>query len=166
MQSLTYWDSDYDSVAIENQSLRAEDLICVCKGSSKWRQNGQILSGNTRYRRLVALQTPLTLWALRVISSDFLLVISMLCKTELSWELRRWSDKLTCFTFYQLLLTTFVGMNRGNKWESNFDIRVKRVNVLTPFYQLQECTEWMSWSVNVDLFVCIFLLQAKQWSTL
>ena len=36
----------------------------------------------------------ITLLALRAISIQFLLVISILCKTEWSWELRTWSHKM------------------------------------------------------------------------
>ena len=44
----------------------------------------------------------------------------MLCKPEWSWELWTWSHHMICWIFYQLLCTTSVGNEWGNKWEFKF----------------------------------------------
>ena len=80
----------------------------------------------TRYRNTLTSCTPvLTLWVLRMISMKFLLVISMLYKTEWSWELRTWSQKInlihTSTTFPHYFHREPVGATNENL---NFDIRV------------------------------------------
>ena len=68
---------------------------------------------------------------LRVISIKFLLVISMLCKTEWSWELRTWSHKMNLLdilsTSPHYLCGKWIGTTNEN---SNFDLRVQRVKLL------------------------------------
>ena len=73
----------------------------------------------------------LTLWALGVISIKFFLVISMLCKTEWSWELRTWSHKMNLVdilsTSPHYLGGKWIGTSNEN---SNFDLRVHRFKLL------------------------------------
>ena len=73
----------------------------------------------------------LTLEALRMISIKFLLVISMLCKTEWSWELRTWSHKMYLLdilsTSPHYFCRKWIGATNEN---SNFDLRVERVKLL------------------------------------
>ena len=75
-----------------------------------------------------ALQNGLTPYALRMISIKFLLVISLLYKTEWSWELRTLSHKMNLLDILSTSLHYF-----GGKWmvatnaNSNFDLRVWRV---------------------------------------
>ena len=62
---------------------------------------------------------------LRVISIKFPLVISMLCKTGWSWELRTWSRKMTLLdilsTSPHYFCRKWIGVSTEN---SNFDLRV------------------------------------------
>ena len=62
---------------------------------------------------------------LRVISIKVLLVISMLCKTEWSWELRMWSHKMNLLdilpTSPHYFCRKWIGATNEN---SNFDVRV------------------------------------------
>ena len=62
---------------------------------------------------------------LRVISIKFLLVISMLCKTEWSWELRTWSHKMNLLdilsTSPHYFCRKWIGATNEN---SNFDLGV------------------------------------------
>ena len=85
-------------------------------------------------------KTGLTLQALRVISIHFLLVMSMLCKTEWSWELQTLSHKMN---FLDILSTSphyFCREWRGATNEnSNFDRWVLRVN------------PWLVWNLNSDM---------------
>ena len=69
---------------------------------------------------------PSTLKALRVISIKFLLEISMLCKTECSWELWTWSHNLLDIlsTSSHYFCRKWIGATNEH---SNFDLRVKRV---------------------------------------
>ena len=61
--------------------------------------------------------------SLRVISIKFLLVISMLCKTEWSWELRTWSHKMNLLdvlsTSPHYFCRKWIGVTNDN---SNFDL--------------------------------------------
>ena len=67
----------------------------------------------------------LTLYALRVISIKFLLVISILCKTEWSWELRIWSHKMNLHDILSTSPHYFCGKWIGATNEnSNFNVRV------------------------------------------
>ena len=69
--------------------------------------------------------TTLTLWALRVISIKFLLVISVNCKTEWSWELRTWSHNMILLdilsTSPNFFCRKWIGTTNEN---SNLDLRV------------------------------------------
>ena len=62
---------------------------------------------------------------LRVISIKFLLVISMLCKTEWSWELQTWSHKMNLLdilsTSPHYFCRKWTGVTNDN---SNFDLGV------------------------------------------
>ena len=73
----------------------------------------------------------LTLRALGVISIKFLLVISVLFKTEWSWELRTWSHKMNLLdilsTSPHYLGGKWIGATNEN---SNFDFRVQKVKLL------------------------------------
>ena len=75
----------------------------------------------------------LTLKALRAISIKFLLVISMLGKTEWWWELRTWSHKIDLLDILSSsphhFCRKWIGATNEN---SNFDLRVWRVN--RPFH--------------------------------
>ena len=67
----------------------------------------------------------LTLLALRVISINFLLVISMLCKTVWSWELRAWSHKMNIIDTSTNSPHYFYWKRIGITHENlNFDVRV------------------------------------------
>ena len=63
-------------------------------------------------------------------SIKFLSVISMLCKTEWSWELRTWSHKMNLFdvlsTSPHYFWRKWIGAANEN---SNFDLRVERVKI-------------------------------------
>ena len=78
---------------------------------------------------LTKLWALLILWALRVISIEFLLVISMLCTTEWSCELWTWSHKTnlidTLSTSPHFFCRKWIGATNEN---SNFDLRAERVN--------------------------------------
>ena len=67
----------------------------------------------------------LTLWALRVIIIKFLLVISLLCETEWSWESRTWSHKMNLLdilsTSPHYFCRKWIGATIEN---SNFDLRI------------------------------------------
>ena len=71
----------------------------------------------------------LTLLALRVISIQFLLVISILCKTEWSWELQTWSHKMylldTLSASPHYFCRKWIGATNENSY---FDLRDYRVN--------------------------------------
>ena len=70
----------------------------------------------------------LTLWAIRLISIKFLLVISMLWKTEWSWELQTWSHMMNLLVILSPSPHHFCGKWKGATNEnSNFDLRVLRV---------------------------------------
>ena len=66
-----------------------------------------------------SLHSLLIFQALRVTSIKFVLVISMLCQTEWSWELRTWSHKMNLFdilsTSPHYFCRKWIG---GHKWES------------------------------------------------
>ena len=67
----------------------------------------------------------LTLQALRVISIKFLLVISMLCKTQWSWDSRTWSHKMNLLDILSTSPHCFCGKWIGATNEnSNLDRRV------------------------------------------
>ena len=69
--------------------------------------------------------TTLNLWALRVISIKFLLVILVNCKTEWSWELRTWSHNMILLdilsTSPNFFCRKWIGTTNEN---SNLDLRV------------------------------------------
>ena len=90
-----------------------------------------------RWVRVQASHHPIaikSLKALTVISIKFLLVISMLCKTEWSWELRTWSHKMNLIDILstsshyfcrkrmgqqmriQILIFGFKGLTKTRKW--------------------------------------------------
>ena len=70
------------------QKCRYKNTTLLSVFSASWRD----CCSFRHMRNLVVLAILLTLKALRVISIKFLLVISKLCKTEWSWELRTWSQ--------------------------------------------------------------------------
>ena len=76
----------------------------------------------------------------------FDLVISMLCKTEWSWELQTWSHKITLLdilsTSPHFFCRKWIGATNDN---SNFDLRVKRVKSCMP---VDECVDHNSWDLN------------------
>ena len=79
-----------------------------------------------------------------MISIKFLLVIPMLCKTEWSWELRTWSHKMNLLdilsTSPHYLCRKWMGTTNEN---SNFDLRVWRVNHPTPCEQNLLLSSWV-----------------------
>ena len=91
----------------------------------KWRWKWLI----SRCKCLVGTTNPLfyslTLWSLRVISIKFLLVISMLCKAEWSWELRIWSHKMNLLDILSTSPRYFCWKwIRATSENSNFDLRI------------------------------------------
>ena len=71
---------------------------------------------------------PLTLKALGVISVKFLLVISLLYKTQWSWELQTWSHKMNLIDTSTNSPSYVYWKRKGITNENlNFDIRVQRV---------------------------------------
>ena len=81
-----------------------------------------------RWVRVQASHHPIaikSLKALTVISINFLLVISMLCKTEWSWELRTWSHKMNLIDILSTSSHYFCRKRMGATNEnSNFDLWV------------------------------------------
>ena len=81
-----------------------------------------------RWVRVQASHHPIaikSLKALTVISIKFLLVISMLCKTEWSWELRTWSHKMNLIDILSTSSHYFCRKRMGATNEnSNFDLWV------------------------------------------
>ena len=80
------------SKAVFEQRTSNESGLFAFLGSGFTKILGQIVSIRVKTLSNTNLLA-LTLLALRVISIKFLLVISMLCKTEWSWELLIWSHK-------------------------------------------------------------------------
>ena len=79
-----------------------------------------------RWVRVQARHPPIkSLKAPIVINIKFLLVISMLCKTEWSWELQTWSHKMNLLdilsTSSQYFCRKWIGATNDN---STFDLRV------------------------------------------
>ena len=73
----------------------------------------------------------LTLYALRVISVKFLLVVSLLYKTQWSWELRTWSHKMNLIDTSTNSLHYFYWKQIGTTNENlNFDIGFKGLKEL------------------------------------
>ena len=66
--------------------------------AGQWKKKGLIRLCDRNKKKKTTTKFPnsilLTLLVLRVISIKFLLVISILCKTEWSWELQTWSHKM------------------------------------------------------------------------
>ena len=74
----------------------------------------------------------LTLSALRMISIKFLLIISMLYKTDWSGELRACSGKINLIDTSTNSPHCFYWKYIGTRYEiNNFDIRVQRVKIIT-----------------------------------
>ena len=94
---------------------------------NKWWSYAQVCPGGCWSFELIGAFKlgQLTLWALGVISIKFLLVISMLCKTAWSWELRTRSHKMN---FLDILSTSphyFCRKWIGERNENlNFDLRI------------------------------------------
>ena len=98
----------------------------------------------------------LTLYALGVISIKFLLIISMLCKTEWSWELRTWSHKMNLLdilsTSPQYFFRKWIEATKENL---NFDLRVYRVKQRR-FWEKRTSTGSEDFSLLIwDQFRCL-----------
>ena len=97
-----------------------------------------------------------------MISIKFLLAISMICKTEWSWELRTWSHKMNLL---DILSTSphYVCWKwiRATNENSNFDLRVQRVKVKFIFNICIFGNYWMRLSVIFKTMQTDEVLSAK-----
>ena len=94
---------------------------------NKWWSYAQVCPGGCWSFELIGAFKlgQLTLWALGVISIKFLLVISMLCKTAWSWELRTRSHKMNFLDILSTSLHYFCRKWIGGRNENlNLDLRV------------------------------------------
>ena len=94
-----------------------------------------------------------------MISIKFLLAISMICKTEWSWELRTWSHKMNLL---DILSTSphFLWIRATNE-NSDFDLRVQRVKVKFIFNICIFGNYWMRLSVIFKTMQTDEVLSAK-----
>ena len=94
-----------------------------------------------------------------MISIKFLLAISIICKTEWSWELRTWSHKMNLL---DILSTSphFLWIRATNE-NSDFDLRVQRVKVKFIFNICIFGNYWMRLSVIFKTMQTDEVLSAK-----
>ena len=111
--------NSYEGNITNCRSMKKKGLIRLCD------RNNNKKKTTTKFPNSILL----TLLALRVISIQFLLVISILCKTEWTWELQTWSHKMylldTLSASPHYFCRKWIGATNENSY---FDLRDYRVN--------------------------------------
>ena len=106
------------------------------------------LEPRTSRSRVRGVNRSVTHAALRVIRIKFLLVISILCKTEWSWELRTWSHKINYLDILSTSSHYFQGHPTDLSLKTNFSQQSPKMPKLASeffialryFFKISSCT--------------------------